>query len=332
MTIELPVLRLGLAGFTAQHEEALDRMLGSTAGEAATWQIAELQAADALWVNGAHTHRIAGDRIRVAPGVPNGRWMQLDMADIGRPMAFGLPLPRNLMARCSFDPGSPASMLAALQQLEGWLAPLVAQYSLAAHIVEHQSALGPGQYELRLDSQLLALVDMQGEAAVLPAAKPQDFDSAAMWVRCHGMSVPQDFSRTSLSQLMWQYATRTQRDLLPRHYRSALLYFRRAPRLPAATLQDSHLLLMRELKLQPATFADLQRRCAMDPELMARDLAALYFVGSITSNPKRAAPLRPVDTDGLVPQSHLNFDLPPPELAPTKPADLTAPAPLRPDY
>lgn len=332
ITIELPVLRLGLAGFTAQDEEALDRMLSRTAGEASTWQITGLEAADALWVNGARSQVVGPDRIRVAPGVPSGHSLQLDLTDVGRPMAFATPLPRDLQVRCSFDPASGPSILSALQQLEAWLAPLVAQYSLASHIVEHQSALGPGQYELRLNAHLLAIVDMQGEAAVRSAARPQHFDSGAMWRRCHGMRVPDEFTRTSLSQLMWQYATRTQRDLLPQHYRTALLYFRRAPRLPASTLQDSHLLLMRELKLQPATLADLQRRCAMDPELMARDLAALYFVGSITSNPKRAAPLRPADSEGLVPQSHLNFDSPPPELPPKKAGDLTAPAPLRPDY
>ena len=304
-------------------------MLSTAAGEAATWQITEPGAADALWINGARTQVVGRERIRVAPGMPNGHALQLDLTDVGRPMAFATPLPDHLHVRCSFDPESAADILAALQQLEGWLAPLVAQYGLASHIAEHQSALGKGQYELRLNSQLLALVDMQGEAAVLSTARPQDFDSGAMWMRCQGMRVPGDFSRTSVSHLMWQYATRTQRDLLPQHYRTALLYFRRPPRLPASTLQDSHLLLMRELKLQPSTFDDLQRRCAMEPELMARDLAALYFVGSITSNAKRAAPLVPLDSDGS--PSHLSFDAPVAE-APTKPVDLTAPAPLRPDH
>ena len=304
-------------------------MLSTTAGEAATWQITEPEAADALWVNGARTQIVGKERIRVAPGVPNGHALQLDLTDVGRPMAFATPLPDHLHVRCSFDPGSAPGILAALQQLEDWLAPLVAQYGLASHIAEHQSALGKGEYELRLDEQLLAIVDMQGEAAVFPSAKPQDFDSGALWRRCQGMRVPGEFSRTSVSQLMWQYATRTKRDLLPPHYRSALLYFRRPPRLPPSTLRDSHLLLMRELKLQPSTFDDLQRRCAMDAQLMARDLAALYFVGSITSNAKRAAPLVPADSDGS--PSHLSFDAPAAE-APTKPIDLTAPAPLRPDY
>jgi hypothetical protein len=334
MTMELPVLRLGLAGFTAEQQEALDRMLATAAGEATTWEIADLEAADALWVNGARTQVVGPGRIRVAPGVPSGRSLQFDMTDIDRPMAFATPLPGDFQALCSFDPDSGESMAAALQQLESWLSPLVAQFCLASHIAEHQSALGPGEYELRLNSQLLAIVDMQGQSAVRSTARPQDFDAGAMWQRCHGVRVPQNFVSTSLSQLMWQYTTRTQRDLLPPHYRTGLLYFRRAPRLPPAYLKDSHLLLMRELMLQPATFAELQKRCATDDELMARDLASLYFVGSITSNPKRAAPLPPVDSEGVEPPSHLNFDAPATETAPKRRpvADLTVPAPLRADH
>jgi hypothetical protein len=76
--------------------------------------------------------------------------------------------------------------------------------------------------------------------------------------------------------------------VLPNHYRTSLLYYRRPPRVPQLAVTDSHLLLMRELACAPATFDALQERCALDSRQLARDLAALYFVGSITSNPRRA--------------------------------------------
>lgn len=338
MTLELPVLRLGLAGFSAEQQSAIGRMLTLSAGEANTWEIAEVDAADALWVNGARTQVVATDRIRVAPGVPNGRSLQFDMADLDRPVAFAQPLPSDFQPLCSFDAAVHASMVQALRQFETWLSPVIAQFSLASHVAEHQSALGSGKFELNLNSELLAVVDMHGDAAVRSTARPDDFDAGAMWERSAATDVPENFVRASLSHLMWQYASRTQRDMLPRHYRKGLLYFRRPPRLPQNSVKDSHLLLMRELMLQPATFVDLQQRCGMDDERMARELAALYLVGSITSNAKRAAPSvqRHPEADSSLPNSHLNLDsIVPSELPPERrPAqsDLTAPAALRPDH
>lgn len=332
MTLELPVFRLGLAGFGAEHQAEIARMLALSAGEANSWEVADIDAADALWINGARAQVIGPDRIRVAPGMPTGRSLQFDLADMDRPVAFAEALPPDLRALCTFDADVHASMVKALRQIETWLAPAIAQYSLASHIAEHQSALGAGKFELRLNGELLAVVDMHGEAAVRSTAQPDDFDAGAIWQRAKHTAVPDNFVCTSLSQLMWQYAMRTQRDLLPRHYRTGLIYFRRAPRLPQTCIKDSHLLAMRELMLQPATFAELQQRCGMDEERMSRELAALYFVGTVTSNRKRAAPV--VDSGG--PPSNLNLDsLVPAEMPPPRRparADLTAPAPLRPDH
>jgi hypothetical protein len=336
MTIELPVLRLGLAGFTAAQQQAVEQMLASAAGAETSWEIADVDVADALWLNGARTQAVGAGRIRVAPGMPSGHSLQLEMTDIDRPVAFAQPLPPDFHALCSFDFDSRESVAAVLQQFEAWLAPLVAQFSLAGHIVEHQSALGTGQFELRLNSELLAVVDMHGEASVRATAKPEDFEGGAMWQRSQSTPVPEHFVRVTLSQLMWQYAVRTQRDLLPRHYRAGLIYFRRAPRLPQQYLKDSHLLIMRELMLSPVTFKELQQRCGMDDARLARELAALYFVGTITSNAKRAGPVVARALDGESPPSHLNLDslAPSDTPEPRRPVrpDLTAPAPLRPDH
>jgi hypothetical protein len=129
---------------------------------------------------------------------------------------------------------------------------------------------------------------------------------------------------------MWQYTDRTQRDVLPKHYRNGLLYYRRPPHLPQRLLRNSHLLIMRELMLAPATFEQLQQRCGMGERRLARELASLYFVGSITSNPKRATrvPARPSGAESL---DSLVPSVLPPSRRPQA-VDLTAPAPLRPDH
>jgi hypothetical protein len=104
-------------------------------------------------------------------------------------------------------------------------------------------------------------------------------------------------------------------------------------------LADAHLLLMRELAHAGATFESLRQRTGLAPEALAQHLAALYLVGSITANPRRAAPMRhAARSDGRDPSASL-----PPSVAPSglgndsgagmlglraAPADLTAPAPM----
>jgi hypothetical protein len=336
MTIELPLLRLGLAGFSPEQQQAVETALRDGVGEATVWEIAEPEASDAIWVNGGRTQVLPGHRIRVASGAPQGRSLQLNMPEVDRPLAFALPVPAGLHAAHTFDLASLESMGKVLLQFEAWLAPLTAQFCLASHIVEHQSALGSGKYELMLNGLLLAWVDMQGEAAVLATAGPADFEGAAWGRRSGAMQIPEHFARVTLAELMWQYAVRTQRDVLPKHYRTGTMYFRRAPRLPHRLLKDSQLLVMRELLLAPATFAELQQRCGLDEARLSRDLTALYFVGSITSNPKRAAQPTRVGTEmssqGSLPSGLDSVD---PSVPPSPPkrlriSDLTAPAPIGP--
>ena len=47
------------------------------------------------------------------------------------------------------------------------------------------------------------------------------------------LEVPPSFIRLPLHRVMWNYAVRTRRDVLPHRYREQSLYLRRVPRLPA---------------------------------------------------------------------------------------------------
>ncbi|MDB5872261.1 MAG: hypothetical protein JWQ07_1703 [Ramlibacter sp.] len=340
MTIELPVLRLGLAGFSAAQQEELGAALSGLAPGEMVWELDKLPDADAWWINGARSKLLLNTTVRVSSAVPTERALQLHLPDIDRPVAFSLPLAcPDLKPAYSFDPTSPESMTAVLEKFESWLSPLAAQFCLASHIVEHETALGSGVFDVRLDGRLLAVVNMHGPVGVLPGVGPADFENAE-WRRCPAAQIPEDLVPTSMSQLMWQYSLRTQRDLLPRHYRTGPLYFRRPPRLPSRMLRDSHLLLLRELAAGPASFEALQQSTGLRPLQLARDLAALYFVGAITSNPKRAAPSnalrRHEDTESAQgPHSSLPSGLDSvlpgdaPRSAPI-PSDLTAPAPMGP--
>ena len=339
MTIELPVLRLGLAGFSAEEQARLSAALPRAAGPALVWEVDKLPDADAWWLNGERAQVLPGGFVRISPAAPEGRALQLHLPDIDRPVAFSLPLASaNLVPAYTFDPASITSMGAVLGKFEAWLSPLTAQFSLASHIVEHQAALGTGVFDVALNGRILAVVNMRGEIAVWPGAGPAEFEEAQWRRRPASAAIPEHFARTDVSHLMWHYSLRTQRDLLPRHYRTGPLYFRRAPRVPQRALRDSHLLLMRELLCGPASFEGLRQQTGLPAKQLARDLAALYFVGSITSNPKRAAPVQPLrrPDEGESSQGHgsslpSGLDSVPPATAPERrvfASDLTAPAPM----
>lgn len=95
---------------------------------------------------------------------------------------------------------------------------------------------------------------------------------------------------------------------------------------------------MRELAHEPTSFHTLLKRTRLTETVLSETLAALYLVGTVTSNPKRALPHhRPQrgadDHEINDPHSGLPsmIDSVPPALHHNSGAapDLTAPAPLR---
>jgi hypothetical protein len=289
MSIELPLLRLGLAGFsTAEREELSASLYMASSGG---WEISEFAGADAWWLNGARIQFLPDNIVRVGPGEAGSRSLHLALQNVDRPVAFAQPLAaRNLEPLCTFEADSILSMAAVLERFEAWLSPLAAQFCLASSILEQETVLGPGIHHVIANGTLIAVVDLRGDTGVLPTAGPLDFEDA-MWQRMPSLSgaIPGHFVRCSLSHLMWQYALRTARDILPKRYRTGLIHFRRPPRLSHRLLTDSHLLLLRELAVECGNFAGLRRRTGIEAATLARDLAALYFVGAITTDPRRAA-------------------------------------------
>ena len=334
MSFELPLLRIGLAGFSLEQQEALGRVLQHASPGGLAWEFSKFGEADALWLNGGRTQVLSATTLRVASGVPGGRPTQINLPDVDRPLAFARPLPRNLQPELCFDIEDAAGVGAVLGRLEGWLRPLIAQFCLASQVLEQESALGSGLYHVASASgTLIAVVDLRGDAAVMPTATPLDFENAMWAARPRDIAPPEHFVRTSLSQLMWQYALRTARDVLPRRYRTEMLYFRRPPRLPQRLLRDSHLLLLRELAMAPGTFTELQQRTGLVGVPLAHDLAALYLVGAITSNQKRASQASLRRAEGWDSSLHSHQPSQPSiqgrdSRLPPQPNDLTAPAPL----
>lgn len=288
--MEKPVLSVGLVGFTAQQEARLNELVAGPGPNVPSWKLGNFSDADAWWVNGSRTQVLPDGNLRIASGVPGGRSVKFSLAEIDRPIAFSEPLaPAGFEPAYRFDMDVTASMHQVLMKFGHWLRPLASQFCLASQLIGREKELGSRVYHVSVGGRLLAVVDLQGDVGVLPTAAPTDFDHAEWRARPESARyVPESFRRVSMSELVWQYAVRSSRDLLPVRYRAGRIYFRRPPRLDHRLLKDSHLLLMRELAQAPADFEELQHRTGLAAVPLARGLGALYLVGSITSNPRRA--------------------------------------------
>ena len=340
MNIDRPTLRLGTAGFAAEQEQQVQAAIAAAGNAAVEWKLGGFGEADAWWLHGARTQALPTGILRVGPGPTSARVVQLALSDVDRPLAVSLPMASGFQPTFFFRLEDPASMAVILKKFSAWLQPTVAQYALAASIVENEPALGAGAWEVLRGSDLIAVVDVHQGTAVAPQATALDFADATWCIRDHGeTSFPREFIHTSLSRLMWQYAERTTRDLLPPRYRTKALYFRRPPRLAQRKMDDAHLLLLRDLAGHPGSkFDEVGHRTGLGESTLAHHLAALYLVGSITANPSRAASwhsrLPPDASDSgltsLTP-SGLDGTSGPAALTPQQALDLTVPAPLSPE-
>lgn len=342
MTIEVPVLRLGLAGFTDAQLKAAAEAVAAANSPRASWELAPFAEADAWWLEGSRTLLMPNQHLRVQPAVPSGRSVQLALADVDRPVAFSQPITApGFKPAVTFNLADKTAGASVLNQFASWLQTTLSQFALASSIAEHQPSLSSGSWEVLRNSDLLAVVDLKLGCGVMPGVTSRDFAEGSWCIRDHGaVVIPPNYPRASVSQVMWQYAQRTQRDLLPPHYRNQPLFFRRPPRLPQRQMKDAHLLLMRELVASPGmNFHGLQQATGLGDEALGRVLSALYVVGSVTSNPKRAmgggvranGSKDSAGADQSMYYSVMDSSPRPPDLMGRPPNDMTAPMPLMPD-
>jgi hypothetical protein len=339
MTIEVPVLRLGLAGFTEAQKQLAAGAVAAAGNARARWEVSAFAEADGWWLDGSRTVVLPDQHLRVQPAEPAERPVQLALSDVDRPVGFSLPITAaGFQPAVTFKLDDPQATTRVLHQFADWLQVMLSQFALASSITDNQPTLGSGSWEVLRGSELLAVVDLKLGAGVRPGVTSRDFVDASWCIRDHGaVVIPPGYPRASVSQVMWQYAQRTERELLPPHYRTQPLYFRRPPRLPQRQLKDAHLLVIRELAAAPGmNFTGLQHATGLGAAPLARVLSALYVVGSITSNPKRASvPVSrpPLLGDGATANSDVFYSVmdsaPRPPDLPVRPRnDMTAPVPL----
>jgi len=338
MSLDQPVLWLGLAGFTPEQRQLINGLLAQLPNGGISWQLCPFAEADAWLVSGEKSRLISADTLKILAGLPSERAVQLDLNEVDRPVAFSLPLASGEFdPKLTFDMASMTSLLGVLQNFESWLRPLRSQFVLGGQLIDRESELLPGVYHVSHKGNLLAVMDFhEWRIGISRKADPVDFEFAKWDRRPLGAhDVPSHFLRSSLTQLRWIYAQRTERDVLPARYRNRPVFFRRAPDLPIRWLRDPQLLLLRELSVQAGDFENLRQRTGLTPTQLGRELASLYFAGSVTTTADRAGTSAFTASDeslpgrsqtGLVksPQAAISATTQPPHNLPSK--DMTAPA------
>ncbi|MEJ6020936.1 hypothetical protein [Ramlibacter sp. PS4R-6] len=287
-----PVLYLGLVGFTPAETRLIESQLELAPVGGVHWVLAPFAGADAWMINGARTHVLAPDEVCVAAASPAEDSVRLRLAEVDRPVAFSRPLAdADFEPACTFELSSVSSLVILLAKFSQWLRPRAMLLALADLLTLHAANIRRRSrvWHLTCDNRLVGVVDLQGDIGVLPDATLGDLARASWLPRPDAAGyVPDNFARKSIAGLLWEYAGRTQRDLLPARYRESPIHLKRAPLLGYRLFNDAQLFVLRELAQAPRTLAELCASATFSAQEIARALAAFYLVGSVTSSSKRA--------------------------------------------
>lgn len=287
-----PVLFLGLVGFAPDEALRIESQLQLAPLGGVQWRLSCFQEADAWILNGARTRVLADDCVCVDPASERDTPVRLRLSDVDRPVAFSRPLANAAFEpKCSFDLDSVSSLMILLAKFSQLLRPRAMLLALADLLTQHAAGIRRRSrvYHLMCDNRLVAVVDVQGDIGVLPDATLGEL-ARASWIPRPDPAgyVPDNFARKSIAGLLWTYARRTDRDLLPERYRHAPIHLKRVPLIAQRLFGDAQLYVLRELSEAPRTFGQLCDSATFSAQEIARALTAFYLVGSVTSSAQHA--------------------------------------------
>jgi hypothetical protein len=287
----IPTMRMGLIGFA---DEQYLRNLLMTRNRNLQWERWPFMEADALWVNGARAQHMRDSLVRVPSTDPAKKATVLNLKEMDRPAAFTLPLgDAAFRPPLAFDPHKAAEVAEVFNQFEAALLPTVVDLTLAAQIAQRRHELLSPTYHLSISGHLVAVVNVTGAIGIDATLTPHELMHAD-WSGVPGAAgeYPTHFRRASLPVVMWQYAMRNTGELLPSRYRRGTIYWRRMPTVPSRYIREEHLLVIAELSCGPQDIAQLVASTGLSETVVEQALAALYFGGSLTADPRKAGPTR----------------------------------------
>lgn len=284
--MEQPVLRLGLLGFPEPVGLRLQEWATLEQPGWPQWRASDPHQADAWMVHGGSVDVQGRDGLVIRHPHGSLERLSLNRSEVDRPLAFAAPLSEGFASAEFFEADDEKSVRGRLQRFEAWLRPLRTQFALGAQLMERLPGFRSGVVHLTHEGKLLAVIDLdRWQAGLLIPARPIDL-AMAHWVAQPKATadMPVSFIRLSIHRVLWTYAVRTSRDVLPDRYRQRTLYMRQVPRLPARWFDDLHLVVMRELMAKPAALEDLQERTGAPMQEIAHHVASLYFAGGLTTD------------------------------------------------
>lgn len=287
--MELPLLRLGLLGFDQAQTDAAIARLKLAATALSRWEVVSFENAD-LWLIDSATVSV-GDHGGLHINNANGTHLPLTIypEQSSRPVAFTQPLPPSIDAVLSLDLRDNYECTQGLKSFTNALMGLCTHFALGEQVATRQSSLVMGVYHLHFEGRQVATVDLARWLVSLePHVKPIEL-SLASWRHRPGevshFSVGAEV--LSLERLMWVYASRTQTSSLPQAYLTQPIHLRRRSVLPQSWLHDDHMHLIGHLSQQPCTMAILARQTRLPLKRLGACLSALYYSGTITTDPSQ---------------------------------------------
>jgi hypothetical protein len=301
-------LRMGLLGFG--DENHLCNLLSTRTR--LRWVRSLAIEADALWVNGAHAEPLRNHMVRVPSIKANEPATILNTKEISRPVAFTSPLGNDYFSPPHvFDPCSAESVAAILSTFEAELQQLRIELALGREIAARRYELRSPAFHLSLRGKLVGVVNITGEVGLSPHLAASDFAEVRWSGRPAAAHViPPEFNVTTMAHVMWQYVGRSDENLLPSRYGRGFIYYRQLPQVLPRMIRDSHLVLISELSKTPQSLDQLRASTGMGQKQATETLAALYFAGSITTDPRRAAQGKPGARPADGPVSGLHSSVP----------------------
>ncbi|GAA6141460.1 hypothetical protein [Hydrogenophaga sp. 5NK40-0174] len=284
--MEQPQLRLGVMGFGQQQADAFAQWSARMPAGGPVWVMSNVDEADVWLICGSSVNVTNSGELMVSEPSDPAVQHVITRDNIVRPLAFAKPVPEGFESAECFDVSTEKQLKRCLQRFEAWLRPLRTQFELAALLAERVSEYKGSVVHVVRENKLIAVVDLVNWAiGIHPRTRPVDL-ATSEWIRRppRAADIPSSFVRQPFHRLMWMYASRSDRDVLPGRYRQLQVHYRKAPAVPDDWLDDLHRIVLHALKDSPATFDVLQDMTLASREELTRCLGGLYFGGAITTN------------------------------------------------
>ncbi len=291
--MELPLLRIGLLGFSRTDANLATAQILSAAVARSRWEVVPFEDAD-LWL--IHSPSVSmgnrtsdGHGLHIAnPDAPHSP-LTIYPHQTSRPVAFTEPLPASIDAVLSIELDNGYQCASRLNDFANALPQLCNHFALGEQIASRQSNLHKGIYHLHFEGKQVAVVDFEAwQVSLLPAARAIDLALASWRHRPDEMAhMPLGFEVLALERLMWVYASRSKAPRLPASYQSEPIYLRRLSVLPQSWLHHDHMVIISLLSQQSMYLGTLSQQADLPLERLQACLAALYYSGTVTTDPQQ---------------------------------------------